>query len=307
VAYQGIAFEERRAVGDPTSRANPVLPRGVRQLHQPDRCELGVVLPRGGGTCEMRRHLCLVLVLATVPSPALAQMQGHEHGSKQVPGHAEHEGRDEGLHAFPALLGPYEGTRDASGTSWQPASAGHEAWHAGAGAWSLMLHGLVMPVWDHQGGDRGDEDVFASSMIMGRAVRAAGPGRLGLRAMLSLDPALVGREGYPLLLQTGETSDGITPLIDRQHPHDLFAELGASYSISGRRHSLFAYGALPGEPALGPPVYLHRRSGMDIPEAPISHHWLDSSHITFGVVTLGGTWRDWKVEGSAFRGRLGTA
>ena len=47
--------------------------------------------------------------------------------------------------------------------------------------------------------------------------------------MLSLDP-LMGPAGYPLLLQTGETANGVTPLIDRQHPHDLFMELAGVYS-----------------------------------------------------------------------------
>ena len=172
-----------------------------------------------------------------------------------------------------------------------------------SGAWHLMLHGFVLPAWTDQGGDRGDDDVYASTMLMGRAVRDAGPGRLSFRAMLSADPGTVGNGGYPLLLQTGETSDGTTPLIDRQHPHDLFMELATSYALLGRNRSLFVYAALAGEPALGPPVFMHRRSGIDIPEAPIAHHWLDSSHITFGVVTAGGILGPWKLEGSAFRGR----
>jgi hypothetical protein len=48
---------------------------------------------------------------------------------------------------------------------------------------------------------------------------------------------------------------------------------------------------------------MHRTSGLDIPEAPITHHWLDSTHITFGVVTVGATYDNWKIETSAFRGR----
>jgi hypothetical protein len=48
---------------------------------------------------------------------------------------------------------------------------------------------------------------------------------------------------------------------------------------------------------------MHRFSGMDNPEAPIDHHWLDSTHITYGVTTAGYVWRNWKVEGSAFNGR----
>jgi hypothetical protein len=201
------------------------------------------------------------------------------------------------------MLGGYDAGRDASGTAWQPGSSGHDGIHSMSGAWHLMLHGFVLPAWTDQGGDRGDDDVYAATMIMGRAVRDAGSGRLALRAMLSADPGTIGSAGYPLLLQTGETSDGVTPLIDRQHPHDFFMELAASYALLGPGRSFFVYGALAGEPALGPPVFMHRRSGIDIPEAPISHHWLDSSHITFGVITAGGTAGGWKLEASAFRGR----
>jgi hypothetical protein len=252
------------------------------------------------------RPLIAALVIAwAVPcAPAIAQHTDHQHGqttpqeSHELDPHAEHTG-----HAFPGMLGSYDGSRDASGTAWQPSSSGHEGIHSMSGAWHLMLHGFVMPAWTDQGGPRGDDDFFASTMIMGRAVRDAGPGRLSLRAMLSADPGTIGNDGYPLLLQTGETSDGITPLIDRQHPHDLFMELAASYALLGRNHSLFGYAALAGEPALGPPVFMHRRSGIDIPEAPIGHHWLDSSHITFGVVTAGAIVGSWKLEGSAFRGR----
>src|SRR6185369_5925271 len=112
-------------------------------------------------------------------------------------------------------------------------------------------------------------------------------GTLGLRGMVSADP-FYGNGGYPLLLQTGETADGRTPLIDRQHPHDLFMELSASYSHRlSESSSAFIYAGLPGEPALGPPAFMHRFSGEDNPEAPITHHWLDSTHIAYGVVTLG--------------------
>jgi hypothetical protein len=114
----------------------------------------------------------------------------------------------------------------------------------------------------------------------------------------------MGKGGYPLLLASGETADGRTPLIDRQHPHDVFMELSASYShpLDGASN-LYLYAGLPGEPAFGPPAFMHRLSTLDSPEAPISHHWLDSTHITYGVVTAGYVRGDWKVEASAFRGR----
>jgi hypothetical protein len=140
-------------------------------------------------------------------------------------------------------------------------------------------------------------------MGMAMARRQLGPGSLGLRSMLSIEPATIGKEGYPLLLQTGETADGRTPLIDRQHPHDLFMELAGTYSVSSGNRSLFLYGGLPGEPALGPPAFMHRFSGVNLPPAPITHHWLDSTHITYGVVTAGAVADRVKVEASAFRGR----
>ena len=202
-----------------------------------------------------------------------------------------------------AFLGPYPISREASGTSWQPDSTPHEGIHATYGDWMFMAHGLINGVYDNQGGPRGGDKMFASGMVMGMAERPLGDGTLGLRAMLSPDP-FMGPNGYPLLFATGETADGRTPLIDRQHPHDLFMELAGSYSRNlSANSSVYVYAGLPGEPALGPPAFMHRTSGMDIPEAPISHHWLDSTHITYGVVTLGTVLDTWKIEGSVFRGR----
>jgi hypothetical protein len=113
----------------------------------------------------------------------------------------------------------------------------------------------------------------------------------------------MGKGGYPLLFQLGETANGVTHLVDRQHPHDFFMELGARYSWQAGGNTWMAYAALPGEPALGPPAFMHRASGVRIPEAPLTHHWLDSTHITFGVVTLGVRRGDWTFEVSRFNGR----
>jgi hypothetical protein len=200
-------------------------------------------------------------------------------------------------------LGAYAMTRDASGTAWQPESTPMAGFGWNAGGWSGMVHGYVDLVYDHQGGPRGDTKTFSESMLMVMAQHGAGPGTLTLRTMLSLDPAM-GADGYPLLLQTGETADGVTPLTDRQHPHDLFMELAGAYSLPlGAGTSTFLYVGYPGEPALGPVTFMHRFSGMDDPAAPITHHWLDSTHITFGVVTGGFTHGPWKLEGSLFNGR----
>ena len=201
-------------------------------------------------------------------------------------------------------LGPYPMTREASGTSWQPDASPMPGKHVMAGDWGVMLHGYASVIYDDQGGKHGDDDVLGESMFMAMAQRPLGPGTFGARTMLSLDPLTMGRDGYPLLLQTGETANGRDPLIDRQHPHDFFMELASTYSLPmGDDRSTFVYFGLPGEPALGPPTFMHRFSGMDNPEAPITHHWLDSTHITFGVATLGYIQQQWKVEGSVFTGR----
>lgn len=251
----------------------------------------------------MKPYILLVAGFLWAPPQVLAQHpQGHphaQHGGSPSPG--------EGAMApmpMQGMFGPYAMTREASGTSWQPESSPHQGAHAMLGDWMAMAHGFATVAYGDPGSHRVEEDVFGESMLMLMAQRPLGPGTFGVRNMLSLDPLTMGREGYPLLLQTGETPNGQDPLIDRQHPHDFFMELASSYSLPvGDESAAFVYVGLPGEPALGPPTFMHRFSGMDNPEAPITHHWLDSTHITFGVATLGYMWRGYKVEGSIFTGR----
>lgn len=202
------------------------------------------------------------------------------------------------------ILGSYPMTRDSSGTSWQPDNSTHAPVHEMAGDWMLMGHVMLWGVYDSQSGPRGDDKAFLEGMFMGAARRDLADGdTINLRAMLSPDP-LMGASGYPLLLASGETANGVTPLIDRQHPHELFMELAGSYAHRlDNKNSIFLYAGDPGEPGLGLPAFMHRPSAIDIPEAPITHHWLDSTHITFGVVTAGFVHEDWKLEVSQFTGR----
>jgi len=201
-------------------------------------------------------------------------------------------------------LGRYAMSREASGSSWQPDAAPHSGIMLMADDWMVMLHGRALGILDSQSGPRGDSQGFVSGMFMAMAARDLGDDdTLGLRAMLSPDP-FMGRRGYPLLLASGETADGSTHLVDRQHPHDLVMELAATWSHRlPDDDSLFVYGGYPAEPALGPSAYMHRISAMDDPATPISHHWLDSTHITFGVVTAGWVHDGWKLEVSQFTGR----
>ena len=235
-------------------------------------------------------------------------MVEHRHHDAAVPSAHDHAAMGHDMpgmagHAMTGALGSYAMTRDASGTAWQPDSAPMQAIMGGVDDWSTMVHGFAALTYDNQGGARGDDKIFVSSMLMGMAQRPAAGGTLTLKAMGSLDP-LMGKRGYPLLLATGETADGRTELVDRQHPHDLFMELSATYSRPlADKLSGFVYVALPGEPALGPATFMHRFSGSANPEAPISHHWLDSTHVTFGVATAGLVYDRLKLEGSVFTGR----
>src|SRR5258705_4248701 len=81
-------------------------------------------------------------------------------------------------------------------------------------------------------------------------------------------------------------------------------ELSAEYDGplgGGTRWQLF--GGPAAEPALGPVAYPHRISAMPNPIAPIAHHWFDSTHVSFGVITAGVYGGRWKIESSAFNGR----
>ncbi|MDQ7787262.1 MAG: hypothetical protein RDU01_06600 [Thermodesulfovibrionales bacterium] len=198
--------------------------------------------------------------------------------------------------------------REGSGTSWLPDSTSMHGHHFKSGSWDFMLHWNVYLRYTNQDagsdGTRGNEKFDAPNwfMIMGKH-QLGDNSALMLRSMLSLDLLTEGGKGYPLLFQSGETWHD-RRLIDRQHPHDLFGELSVSYGLATAIDSgLFLYFGLPGEPALGPPTYLHRPSAQNNPDAPLGHHWQDSSHVTFGVITAGYFYKQFKIDASLFNGR----
>jgi hypothetical protein len=193
--------------------------------------------------------------------------------------------------------------RMGSGTTWIPDAAPIASWHGQLGAWDVTGHGIVFGEYIHQGGPRGAHQFGSLNWGMLMVSRPIGRGMLQFRTMLSLDPATVTGRGYPLLLQTGESFQG-QPLIDRQHPHDFWMELGVLYLVPVAKHAAVElYLAPSGEPALGPVAFMHRPSAIDDPIAPLGHHWQDATHISFGVLTAGIHSHRWKLEGSLFNGR----
>jgi len=195
--------------------------------------------------------------------------------------------------------------RDASGTAWQPDLTPMYSVHRQAKGWSLMVHGnaFVQFLYESGGIHHGGHQGGSINWVMGMARRPVGQGRFGVRLGASIEPWTLPGCGYPNLLATGEMCDGDT-IHDIQHPHDLFMELAADYDrpLAGSLRWQ-VYAGLAGEPALGPPGFPHRLSSMSNPIAPIGHHWLDSTHISFGLITTGIYDKRWKAEMSVFNGR----
>ena len=190
-----------------------------------------------------------------------------------------------------------------SGTSWQPDTSPLYMMDRVSGKWVFMFHFNMIAGVNSQGGPRGVTKFESANWFMPIAYRRLGPGTLQLRGMVSAEPFTFPPGGSPLLFQTGESYKG-QPLIDRQHPHDLFMELSAQYTVPlGDRGTWFSYFGYPGEPALGPVAFMHRASAAENPSATLSHHLQDSTHIAFGVLTTGFTYRRFKLEGSIFNGR----
>ncbi len=200
-------------------------------------------------------------------------------------------------------------SRDGSGTSWSPVltpmSGAMRQW----GGWSVMLHGNVFgqliaePGDRHRTGGASEHQVSSVNWAMLMARRPLAGGRFGIRTMGSAEPWTVSDCGFLNLLATGEICEGDT-IHDRQHPHDLFMELAADYDRALRgslRWQLYA--GFAGEPALGPTSFPHRLSALTNPVAPITHHWIDATHITFGLVTASVYNGRWKGEVSLFNGR----
>jgi hypothetical protein len=199
----------------------------------------------------------------------------------------------------------------ASGTSWQPGSVlSYEKmreWMWMRGGWELMAHGTIFIDYNQQGGPRGEGKAESVNWGMLMEQHKLGAGTILFREMFSAESLTSPHPGFPELFQTGETYHG-EPLVDHQHPHNVFAELAAYYILPlSEKLSWELYGGPSAEPALGPVTYMHRASASELPLAPLGHHLQDSTHTSFGVVTTGFildrfVFDQIKIEASAFNG-----
>ena len=119
-----------------------------------------------------------------------------------------------------------------------------------ADAWAWATDANVFVGYNYQQRKFADFSSWESqNWFMLDGSRKMGRGRLTVDAMFSLEPFTIPSSGSPQLYQTGEsyllTTDGIEeriPLVNAQHPHDLFMGLGATYRVE-HRGVAFTFGA----------------------------------------------------------------
>lgn len=249
----------------------------------------------------MRAVLWYFLVAAVLAGLAFGQSTDagapvHDHTSHDM---ADMPGMQMSMTTPDWMPSPHAG----SGTAWEPASVPGHTWMTTRGGWDLMAHGVVFLTYNQQGGPRGAGKAESVNWLMSMEQHKLGRGTLLLRQMFSAESLTSPHPGFPELFQTGETYHG-EPLVDHQHPHNVFGEISAYYSLPvTEKVSWLLYGGPAAEPALGPVTYIHRTSGAELPAAPLGHHLQDSTHTSFGVITTGVTIERFKLEGTVFNGR----
>ena len=192
----------------------------------------------------------------------------------------------------------------ASGTAQNPDSAPMTMIMGSPGSdWTTMFMGTAFLLDTQESGPRGSDKFFSTNWFMGAFSHPLdAKSSFEADVMLSLEPATVTARRYPEVFQTGETAFG-KPIVDGQHPHDFIMELGFHYTHSfAEQTTLDLYFAPVGDPALGPVAFPHRASAAELPEAPISHHLQDSTHVANEVLTAGLTVHKFKLEASGFYG-----
>jgi hypothetical protein len=227
--------------------------------------------------------------------PDMPGMKGMDHCNMPGMNHDQMAGMDM---SYSAEGGPFHTMGgEGSGTSWMPASTPVYGKMYMKGNWMFMLHGQELIRFNDQTGPRGADAINAQGWFMFMGDHKLGAGTFQFRTMFSPDPIFQAAPD-PELFQHGETYHG-QPIIDGQHPHNLFAELAAEWTVPvSKNFALQLYGGPVGEPALGPTAFMHR----PIIGVPLGHHNEDSTHISEGVATVGVIAYKFKVEGSLFHG-----
>ena len=175
--------------------------------------------------------------------------------------------------------------------------------HAAQPGWHIAWHGTAFVQYARTFETRGTYQFGSVNRAMVQAGGPAAGGVVRFDFMGSAEPLTLTKRGVPQLLQASFHVDGET-ITDRAHPSPWIMELAGSYERAwGTDGAVSVYAAAIGEPALGPPVYLHRASAAANPVVPLGHHLQDDTHSSYGVVSAGVRWQSLHVEASAFNER----
>jgi hypothetical protein len=179
----------------------------------------------------------------------------------------------------------------------------HEQAEPTGDRWSTQIHGYAFLVANDQDGPSGGQDFESVNHLMVASTHPLWGGSVSVLGTFSVEPLTVPPEGSRLLFQRGETYHGVL-LIDHQHPHDGVLQLAAAWERRLSRVVTFrAYLAPVGEPPVGPTAFPHRLSSSAIPTAPLSHHNIDSTHVSTDVVSTAFGFGPVTVEAGGFHGR----
>jgi hypothetical protein len=243
--------------------------------------------------------IILVFALFLLTIDASAQHQHHPPEDPKPQEHTSHDSETttEQNQATKFLLS------EGAGSATNPESAFMAMPARKIGNWNLMTHAYAFLNNIQQTGPRGGDRTFSSNHLMFIGSREINErSTFFVRTMFSFEPATVEDRQYPLLFQTGETAFD-EPIVDGQHPHDLFMELSVQYAIQLNDDTLLHfYGAPVGDPALGPVAFPHRLSAQELPQATLSHHLQDSTHIAVDVLTAGIKYKSVRWEFGGFHG-----
>jgi hypothetical protein len=259
--------------------------------------------------CPVCLIVALVVLLLLAPAAA-AQMQTPPQRPSNLPQQSPATRTMANMPAMSTNPASAFLMQQSSGTSVQPRGWAMPMVMTSEGAWQLswMAQAFVVDVQQSHVNtppatlQRAGDKLYSTNWGMLSAQRPLAGGAVMLRTMLSLEPATITDRRYPELFQTGETAYG-QPLVDAQHPHNLFMEIGAQYAHPIGSAVLNVYYAPVGDPALGPTAFPHRASSAELPQATLGHHYEDSTHIAYNVTTAELAWNHIHLEAGGFFGR----
>lgn len=165
-----------------------------------------------------------------------------------------------------------------------------------------LFWGYMEPVFDKQGGCFDKHKVYANNEFLTLAQVGSHCDTLNFRSIFSVEPGTIGKCGYPLLFSTGYTANGITELLNAYPPLDFVTELSGSYVHQWQNVRLYGYFGLPGAPVLNL-LPQQRIAEFFMPTGSITHRYMTSTDIVYGVGSAGLDIYGICLEGSLFTGK----